>query len=57
MDEQLWYLHTMGYYSVIKRKKSTNIYNMDNSQKHYTKRKMSDTKGSKVGKDKRLGNL
>lgn len=30
---------------------------MDKSQKHYTKRKMSDTKGSEVGKGRRLGNL
>ena len=41
--DKLWYIHTMEYYSAIKKEWITDIcYNMD---RYYAKWKKSDTKG------------
>ena len=48
MDEQInkmWYIHTMEYYSAIKRKCTDTCYNVDESGKHYANWKKPDTKG------------
>ena len=44
---RMQYIHTMKYYSAIKKKKATGICNkMDEFQKHYAKRRKPDTKSN-----------
>lgn len=47
MDNKLWYIHAMEYYSVIQKQCATNICkNMDESQKHYAVQKESRQKST-----------
>lgn len=42
--DTLWYNHSVKYYSAIKKKGSTDLYNMDEPQMHFTEWRKPDPK-------------